>query len=183
MAVQRSDRELLAGVGADDFAVFYRRHRQAVTSFVAARVAGPEVVFDLVAETFARALEHRAQYDEDRGPAVAWLIGIARHLVFDAARRGRVDAASRQRLGMTRIVLDDEQLAAVERSGRVDLRAALASLSATERDAVLLRVVEDAPYERLAREIGCSEQVARKRVSRGLAKLRRRLDETDERPV
>jgi RNA polymerase sigma-70 factor (ECF subfamily) len=183
MAVERSDSELLAGVVAGDFAEFYRRHRQAVTSFVGARVAGPEVVFDLVAETFARAFEHRAQYDRDRGSAVAWLIGIARNLLLDASRRGRVDAASRRRLGMARIALDDDQLAVVEQSGRVDLAAALAALSATERDAVLLRVVEDAPYERVAREIGCSEQVARKRVSRGLANLRRRLDETDERSV
>jgi RNA polymerase sigma-70 factor (ECF subfamily) len=183
MAVERSDAELLASVVAADFAVFYRRHRQVVTSFVGARVAGPEVVFDLVAETFAQALEHRVQYDADRGSAVGWLIGIARHLLFDASRRGRVDAASRRRLGMARTALDDDQLALVEESGRVDLAAALASLSATERDAVLLRVVEDAPYERVAREIGCSEQVARKRVSRGLAKLRRRLDEADERPV
>jgi RNA polymerase sigma-70 factor (ECF subfamily) len=65
----------------------------------------------------------------------------------------------------------------------MDLAAALAALSAEERDAVLRRVVADEPYPLIAQQIGCSEQVARKRVSRGLANLRRRLDENDERPV
>ena len=174
---ERSDRELLASAAAGDFSLFYRRHLQPVTSFVSRRVGGPDLVFDVVAETFARALEHRAQYDGDRGPAVAWLIGIARHLITDAGRRGRVDAASRRRLGMARIALDDEQLALVEERGRVDLAAALGALRPEERDAVLRRVVADEPYPLIAQQIGCSEQVVRERVSRGLANLRRRLDE------
>ena len=154
-----------------------------MTSFVASRAGGPDVVFDLVGETFARALEHRAQYDERRGPAVAWLIGIARNLIADAGRRGRVDAASRRRLGMARIALDDAALAAVEERGGIDLAGALSALSVDEREAVLARVLGDEPYPLIAQRIGCSEQVVRKRVSRGLANLRRRLDENDERPI
>jgi len=38
-----------------------------------------------VAETFARALEHRGAYDPRRGPAIAWLLGIARNLLLDLA--------------------------------------------------------------------------------------------------
>jgi RNA polymerase sigma-70 factor (ECF subfamily) len=65
----------------------------------------------------------------------------------------------------------------VEERGRVDLAAALGALRPEEREAVLRRVVADEPYPLIAQQIGCSEQVARKRVSRGLATLRRRLDE------
>ena len=160
----------------EDFGLFYRRHVQAVTSYVARRAADPEITFDVVAEAFAAAFEHRAQYDERRGPAVAWLIGIARHLMADARRRGRVDASSRQRLGMVRIALDDAQLAMVEQRGRVDLAEALLELTEDERNAILLRVVGEKPYAVLAAQVGCSEQVARKRVSRGLAKLRRAME-------
>ena len=178
MVGARGDTELLRSAVADDFGWFYRRHVQAVTSYVAHRSRDPAITFDLVAETFAAAFEHRDQYDERRGPAVAWLIGIARHLIANVHRRGRVDAGSRRRLGMARIALDDAQLAMVEERGRIDLAEALLELSAEEREAVLLRVVGDEPYPQLARRLGCSEQVARKRVSRGLAKLRRAMEDT-----
>jgi len=177
VARERSDAELLAGGVAEDFGLFYARHVQAVTSYVTPRSAGAEVVFDLVAEVFAVALEHRARFEAQRGPAIAWLIGIARNLIADARRRGRVGAGSRRRLGMTRIALDDAQLAMVEERGRVDLAQALSGLSVEEREAVLLRVVGHESYARLARQVGCSEQVARKRVSRGLAKLRSAMED------
>jgi DNA-directed RNA polymerase specialized sigma24 family protein len=38
-------------------------------------VGRPDLTFDIVAETFARALEHREAYDPERGAAVAWLFG------------------------------------------------------------------------------------------------------------
>ncbi len=176
MRVDRSDTELLAGNDAQGFGVFYERHVDAVTAFVGMRTRRPDLVFDLVAETFARALEHRDQYDAERGPAVGWLFGIARHLLIDAARRGRVAADSRVRLGMTRITLDDDQLGRVEARAQLDLRAALMDMPADQREAVIRRVVLEQEYPEIAGGLRCSEQVARKRVSRGLAFLRRGLE-------
>jgi RNA polymerase sigma-70 factor, ECF subfamily len=72
-----SDSTLLASREASDFGAFYDRHLGEVTAFVGRRVRQPEVIFDLVAEMFARALEHRAQYDEARG--------------LEALRIGRLD--------------------------------------------------------------------------------------------
>jgi RNA polymerase sigma factor (sigma-70 family) len=175
--VDPDDATLLAAEHPAAFGRFYERHVGAVTSYVARRVARPDLTFDLVAETFARALEHRAQYDPARGPAVAWLIGIARHLIFDAARRRRVDAAARLRLGMAPVHLDDEQLARIEARGSVDLAGALAALPDAQREAVLRRVLAEEPYPVIAADIGCSEQVVRQRVARGLARLRRELKE------
>jgi RNA polymerase sigma-70 factor (ECF subfamily) len=172
MGFDRSDVELLAG-GAQEFGVFYERHVDAVAAFVGVRTRRPDLVFDFVAETFARALEHRGQYDAERGPAVGWLFGIARHLLIDAARRGRVAADSRVRLGIT---LDDDQLARVEERAQLDLRVALADMPADQREAVIRRVVLEQEYPELAEGLRCSQQVARKRVSRGLAFLRRGLE-------
>lgn len=171
-----TDAELLASKDSEDFGVFYSRHVAAVTVYVARRVAGPEASFDLVAETFARALEHRGAYASARGPAIAWLIGIARHLIADAARRGRVDAAARRRLGMAPVSLDDEQLAVIELRGRLEFADALAALPPEQREAVIRRVLSEEPYELLAARFDCSEQVVRKRVSRGLAQLRRSME-------
>jgi RNA polymerase sigma factor (sigma-70 family) len=172
------DATLLAAEHPAAFGVFYERHVGAVTSYASRRVGGrPELAFDVVAETFARALERRAQYDPARGPAVAWLLGIARHLLFDAARRRRVDAAARQRLGMVPVHLDDDQLARIEARGAVELAAALATLPDAQREAVLRRVLAEEPYPAIAADVGCSEQVVRQRVARGLARLRRTLEE------
>jgi RNA polymerase sigma-70 factor (ECF subfamily) len=174
--MDRSDEVLLASGVAVDFGEFYERHVRGLTAFVVPRVAGADAAFDVVAETFAAALEHREQYDGKRGPAIGWLIGIARHLIADARRRNRVAESSRRRLGMARIELDDEQLSSVEFAGQIDLAEALGELGTDERQAVLRRVLADQPYSLIAGQIGCSEQVARKRVSRGLIHLRNRLD-------
>ncbi|HSZ69702.1 MAG TPA: RNA polymerase sigma factor [Solirubrobacteraceae bacterium] len=113
----------------------------------------------------------------DRGPAVAWLIGIARHLLIDATRRGQVDHASRRRLGMERISFEQHELELVERDSASELERALARLPAEQRQAIEKRVLEEEPYAVVAAAIGCSEQVVRKRVSRGLATLRRAVKE------
>jgi RNA polymerase sigma-70 factor (ECF subfamily) len=176
---ERSDAELLGSGAPHDYGVFYDRHLDVVCSYVMARVGQPEVMFDLVAEAFARALEKRAQFDPARGPAVGWLLGIARNLILDSARRGQVEAVSRVRLGMAAVELDDEQLALIAEHGREDLHAALGALSADQREAVLRRVVLDESYAAIARQLRCSEQVVRKRVSRGLASLRANLEDSE----
>lgn len=155
-----------------DFGAFYDRHLGSVAAYVGRRVREPEVGFDLVAETFARALERRHQYDPARGPAVAWLIGIARNLIADSARHGQVEADSRLRLGMAPVELYDEQLPMIADRAATDIRDALAALAPEQREAVLRRVVLEEPYPEIAAGLRCSPQVVRKRVSRGLAALR-----------
>lgn len=174
---ERPDSELLSSGRAEDFGCFYDRHLNVVVAFIGARVREPEAVFDLCAETFARALAKRSSYDPTRGPAVGWLLGIARHLIIEAWRRGRIDDRSRVKLGMEPVALDDEQVAVVAERGRVDLRAALGALPADQREAVLRRVVLEETYGAIADTLRCSEQVIRKRVSRGLATLRASLEE------
>lgn len=172
-----SDAALLGSGRPEDFGRFYDRHLRAVAVYVAGRVRQPEVRFDVVAETFARALERRGQYDPARGPAIAWLVGIARNLIADAARHGQVEAASRLRLGMEPVVLDDEQLAAIAQHSAEDLEAALAATPDSQRDAVIRHIMLDHPYAVIAEDLGTSEQVIRKRVSRGLAHLRAHIEE------
>lgn len=176
MRGERADAELLSSGLASDCGCFYDRHVGAVTAFVGSWIGQPDVAFDLVAETFARALERRLQYDPSKGPGVAWLLGIARNLVIDSARRGQVESESRARLGMRRVELDDEQLEVIADRADVRLRDALASLEAFQREAVIRRVVLEESYRMLAADLRCSEQVVRKRVSRGLARLREGLE-------
>jgi RNA polymerase sigma-70 factor (ECF subfamily) len=75
--------------------------------------------------------------------------------------------------------LEDEDLERIEGlAGRSDIAMlALAGLPADQREAVLARIVDERDYGEMATKLRCSESVARKRVSRGLAQLRDQLGE------
>ena len=166
------------GGGAPGFALLYERRHPLIRGYLRHRLgAHPDIVLDLVAETFARALERRDQFDPQRGTPAGWLLGIARNLLLEAVRQGRVADASRRRLGMERIVLESDQLDLIERESESELERSLGSLPPEQREAIERRVLEEEPYAAIAAGIGCSEQVVRKRVSRGLAALRRGVKE------
>ncbi len=175
----RSDEHLIATCGADPdaFADFFRRHACALAGYLVRRTGDPELAADLTAETFAAALDGRARFDPARGPAVGRLYGIARNLLSGAQRRGCVEDRARRRLGMEPLVLDDEALAQVEAAGAREVGAVLEALPGDEREAVRARVVDERPYAEIALAARTSESVIRKRVSRGLARLRTRIEE------
>jgi RNA polymerase sigma factor (sigma-70 family) len=184
MTEEGTDEELLAAGDAQAFGLLYARRHPLVRAYLR-RQLGPrdDIVLDLVAETFARALERRGQFDAERGTAASWLLAIAHNLIVDAARHGKVADQSRHRLGMGPIELIDEDLERVhERDGfgeaRAELQRYVSELPPEQREAVERRVLEESPYAVMAEQIGCSQQVARKRVSRGLAALRERIEET-----
>ena len=54
----------------------------------------------------------------------------------------------------------------------------LARLPADQREAVRSRVLDERPYEEIARTLQTSPLVIRQRVSRGLRSLRRSLNES-----
>lgn len=176
MRTHSSDAKLLSG-SPDDFAALYRKHEDAVLAFHLRRVSSAETAADLTAETFARALEGRARFDEDRGEVRGWLFGIARNVLVTSLERGRVEDVARTRLGMEPLVLDDADLARIDELSGFDAEAALAALPEDQATAVRGRVLHEADYTQLASELECSESVARQRVSRGLRHLRTTLKE------
>jgi DNA-directed RNA polymerase specialized sigma24 family protein len=91
-----SDEALLGASRSDSaaFAAFYRRFEERMLRFFLSRVGDAEVAADLTAETFAAALAGAHRHRPDKGPAIAWLYGIARNLLAMSARRGLVCAAS-----------------------------------------------------------------------------------------
>jgi RNA polymerase sigma-70 factor (ECF subfamily) len=171
----QEDAALLAG-DAHSFGRFYERHEDFVLAVFMRRGAGAEVAADLTAETFARALAARRAFDPELGQPRAWLYGIARNVLSDSFACGRVEDRARRALSMQRLALDDQAIAAIEQlTGDLAL-AALDGLPEDQRLAVRGRVLEEAEYDELARALRCSPSVARKRVSRGLKTLRRRLE-------
>ena len=175
------DDALLAATRHDPeaFGAFYRRHERAVFAYFRRRVAGPELAADLTAETFAAALASAHRFRRRREPASAWLFGIARNTLGRSLERRRVEDRARRRLGMPRLELDDEQLEALDRvAGDAHVDDLLDRLPRDEAVAVRARIVDEDPYPEIATRLRCSEQVVRKRVSRGLARLRAAEEES-----
>lgn len=177
----RSDVDLVAEtlIRPAAFGQFYGRHERAVLAFFLHWVRLPEVAADLTAETFAEALSSVSGYRSERGEPRAWLFGIARHVLARSLERGRVENAARARLGMTPLVVDEEAIERIEAVASLDGTAIelLGELSPAIRDAVSGRVLAEREYRELAETLACSESLVRKRVSRGLARLRARLEE------
>ncbi|HWK28200.1 MAG TPA: RNA polymerase sigma factor [Solirubrobacter sp.] len=180
-----SDEQLLTDARGDGdaFAAFYRRHAPTLLGYLTRRTGNAEVAADLTAETFAAALEGLPRFRPDRGPATAWLYGIARHKLARALERGRVEDAARRRLRLPRITVDDEEIerieafAAAETTGRL-IHELLERLPAEQRTALDARVVHEREYGEIAGSHATSETVIRKRVSRALARLRSGLEQT-----
>src|SRR5579875_3153564 len=189
MSVQREDRsgwgdaELLAAVAERDgaaFSAFYRRHLAEVLAYLVRETGDSELAADLAAEVFAAVLLSAARYEAQHSTALPWVIGIARHKVLMSWRRGRVEARARQRLGLEPVELDDLALERVDQladAGVGRLEQMLEQLPPMERDAVRWHVVDEVGYGEIAKQLNCSEMVVRKRVSRGLGKLRNQLTE------
>jgi len=162
----------------DDVERLYRGHAAAVLGFFVRRVLLPEVAVDLMAETFAQAYRDRRRFrgggDEE---AVAWIFGIARHVLSAYLRRGAAERRALQRLGVEIRALSDSEYDGIEElAGLGDLaecvRDGFAGLDDAQREVVRLRVLEERSYQEVARELGVSEQTARARVSRALRVLR-----------
>ncbi len=176
-----SDSELLAMSRSepDAFAAFYDRYEHSVAGYFARRTGDPELAADLSAEVFAAALGASRRYKPQTPSAAGWLFTIAHNTLMKSLRRGRVEAVARRRLGVEPIELapaELEQVANVASSGGwvIDL---LDRLPPLQREAVRARIVDERSYPDIAGELQTSELVVRKRVSRGLSKLRAELEE------
>lgn len=183
---QATDGDLLAAVVRGDgqaFAVFYRRHLPAVVAFLLRETGDREVTADLTAEVFAAVfLVARRFRARGAGSARPWVLGITRNKLRESRRQGRVEDRARRRLSFEPEVLDDDDLARVDELAASPGHAALElvdQLPQRQREAVRSRVIEDRDYAEIARELGCSELVARQSVSRGLARLRNQITEGD----
>jgi RNA polymerase sigma-70 factor (ECF subfamily) len=182
--MEPTDEELLTRARSDGaaFEAFYRRHVDAVTGYFMRRTADPEVAADLMAETFAAVLVSLRRYRPGPEPPTAWLFGIARNKLAHWQRRQGVESRARRRLGVGRVELDDEDLAAIEaladaQRAEAVVQAELSRLPEEQRLAIAAHVLDERGYADIAREQGVSEPVVRQRVSRGLRRMRARMED------
>ncbi|MGA5363755.1 RNA polymerase sigma factor [Streptomyces purpurascens] len=168
------------------FEEFYRRHVDAVMSFVARRVADVHTVADLTAEVFLAALDSAHTYRPGRGDERAWLYGIARNIVSSERRRVARETARDRRISGRRLLEPDdiarlEDKLDAESPGRRAL-AALERLPDGERAVVELVAVDQLTVTEAAAALGIRQVTARVRLHRARKTLRAEADPVPKAP-
>lgn len=178
----RSDAELIraAREDPDHFRVLYDRYAGRLHGFFSRRTRDPQAALDLTAETFAQAWLGKERFrDLAGGSAGPWLFTIARRLLIASVERGRLEQKAVDRLcvelrseGAEPPQPHTDWLDGLD----ADLEKALDEMPAPQRRAVELRVLDGLAYGAIGRDLGCSSTAARIRVSRGLKRLRARME-------
>jgi RNA polymerase sigma factor (sigma-70 family) len=178
----RSDAELMVGAAEDPdlFRFIYDRYAERMYRFFFRRTGDRDVGLDLTAETFAQAWMSKERFrDLAGGSAGPWLFAIARRLLIASVEQRRLELKAIDKLQVEvrphptpTAAPTAEWLDGLE----ADLAEALADLPAAQRQAVGLRVVGGLTYKAIGVRAGCTSTAARIRVSRGLKRLRARLE-------
>jgi RNA polymerase sigma-70 factor, ECF subfamily len=158
---------------AERFSELYRTQYDAVLSY-AWRRTDPETARDVVAETFLVAWRRLDAVPADRGQARPWLYGVARRVLANAER-------SRRRAERVTAKLSQQQRdghapdTAAEVTQRARLDRALASLTASDQEALRLVGWEELDLAEAALAMGCSRSAMAVRLHRARRRLERAL--------
>ncbi|WP_129840949.1 sigma-70 family RNA polymerase sigma factor [Streptomyces sp. RFCAC02] len=138
-----------------------------VMAYCLRRAPGP-VAEDAVAEVYAVAWQRRRDLPGDERDAVPWLLGVARKVLANQ-RRGRHRWA--------RLLRRAGDLAVPPPAGGEgpDISAALATLSATDREALRLAYWDGLSHREIGVVLGISEGAATTRLHRARTRLRARI--------
>jgi RNA polymerase sigma-70 factor, ECF subfamily len=128
------------------------------------------VAEDLTGETFEKAFRLWRRFDPRRGNAKSWLLSIARTTALDSFR-----AEDRRRRREERVARLDVHEDAIGEGLSPELEAAIATLTAGEREVIALRVLLELDGEAAARVLGISPTACSTRLSRALKRLEERM--------
>ncbi|MGC9220179.1 MAG: RNA polymerase sigma factor [Solirubrobacteraceae bacterium] len=173
-----SDSSLL-GSSWDRFEELYRSSRDDVYAYVLTLLRDRATAEDVTALAFERAYRRRRTFDRRRGEERAWLFGIARNAALDELRRRRraaslvVDPQDPSPDADPQSSLEDLQDSLLRRTA---VKAALARLSARDRELIGLKFYAGLSNRELATVLGVSETNAGTMLHRAIQKLRRNVD-------
>jgi RNA polymerase sigma-70 factor (ECF subfamily) len=155
-----------------EFAEAAERHLDDVHAYLVYLTGDRAAAEELTAETFARALERWHRFDGRRAGPRTWLCQLARSTALD---HFRAEARRRRREGRYAAVEPSEAAQVFGEGLSPELEAALARLSAAEREVVALRVVLELDGEGAARVLGIGVSACSTRLSRALQKLEKEV--------
>ncbi|AGW14404.1 RNA polymerase sigma factor [Megalodesulfovibrio gigas] len=186
-------RQVLAG-DREAFALLVEAYQHPLFHMAYVLTGSADQAEDLVQETFVRMYDKLGTFRLEPGVRLTpWMFAICRHAAFRQNKRGRrmvtgcahlVEEGSppEDDASMTAGTAFEARMAASDgeemlfrtEQGRT-LAQHLMQLPLELREALVLRFTEDLSFRELAEVLGISEQAAKMRVYRGLARLRETL--------
>ncbi|MCI0346470.1 MAG: sigma-70 family RNA polymerase sigma factor [Chloroflexi bacterium] len=179
--IDELDRAVLVRVTAGELHALeelYDRYR-AMAYSIALRITGePAAAEDVVQDAFLGVWRHADRYVEARGSVKTWLLSIVHHRSVDAVRRRRptTELPEAEASPPEQLVLPDVW---TEVSGRIDaanVRAALASLSDVQREALELAYFGGLTQTEIAERTSTPLGTVKSRMRLGLLAMRRGLE-------
>ncbi|HXV59030.1 MAG TPA: sigma-70 family RNA polymerase sigma factor [Gaiellaceae bacterium] len=164
-----------AGSREARFNRLYELHLEAVRAYAWRRV--PALADEIAAETFLVAWRRLDDVPEDARP---WLIGVARNVRANLQRGDRRREALVERLGSEPPDDGDLALPLAERDA---LRTALAAVSETDREILLLAAWDGLDRDEIAEALGCTRAGVAVRLFRARRRLESLLAAGDESPA
>jgi RNA polymerase sigma-70 factor, ECF subfamily len=153
---------------------WYERYGSALYNFFRFHVPHADVAEELTAETFYKVVRAAGRFHEGKGTEKGWIFTIARNVLGDWRRRGRL----RQYVAigtMHDLVHEapspEERLLKEEEVGR--LLDAVARLKTDERELIGLRYGSGLEIAEVAEVLGISDGNVRTRLWRALGRLRK----------
>ena len=141
----------------------------------ALRHVNVDIAEEVVAETFLVAWR---RFPEVPSPPLPWLLVVARNTIANVRRSGRRQEALQDRMRDLERLAEPAPAAEVSVLRRAEVLAALAALSAAEREALLLVEWDGLSASEAARVAGCATAAFHVRLFRARRRLRAYRDST-----
>ncbi|MQA90099.1 MAG: sigma-70 family RNA polymerase sigma factor [Gemmatimonas sp.] len=162
------DAQIVARVLAgerEEYAELVRRHQAALYRHALGMVGSPDAAADLTQECLIRAFT-RLQSCNDPARFGAWSFRILRNSCLDYLKDRRRQAVGIEDEGVLGVANGDPELSLEQRELREAVFRALDQLPDSQKEAFLLKHVEELSYEEMTEQLGASTSALKMRVKR-----------------
>lgn len=175
---------LLAKVAAGDriaFASLYDHLASAAYGLAQRVVRNPALAEEITQDAFLQVWSTGPTFDRTRGSARSWVLTIVHRRSVDVVRHEQAARERVLRVGVRSVEhpFDTVWATALQRSEREQVLAALATLTASQRQAIELAYFEGMTCQEVATRLDIPVGTAKSRIHEGLRRLRRALIAAD----
>jgi RNA polymerase sigma-70 factor (ECF subfamily) len=157
------------------FEALFREFQGPVFGWIMRIVRDRGAAEELTVETFWRAWNARARFDPSREFG-AWARRIASNLALNHLKKPGVAAAASAAGARERAPLHDTHNPAIDAERRAAIERAFRELPPKLQAAATLALIEEEPYDEIARGLGITVNGVKSRVFRAVRILRKKLE-------